>query len=256
MKTLTGFIIEKLKITKDVQDNVSNFLDGFDASSIQYWKLEIGLDPTKVDYTQNDGAKEIILRFGKANKIEQLFDYLAAGCPEFIPNESGIKDWLNFVATTDINDFETYNGKIEEKLCGLIHHKQDDKDIYEKLFINKNKKDVFSTLKPVTKGCYNMFKVQLSLITYEKKFGKSYDLTSIYNEMPIYNHGTREYEVQDITSTDSYIWLGVINKENGKPNEFEFKSLSFLATILGKGDETRGCAVINYVVDDIENMLE
>lgn len=381
MKTLTGFIIEKLKITKDVQDNVSNFLDGFDASSIQYWKSEIGLDPTKIDYTQNKEAEKIILRFGKANKIEQLFDYLAAGCPEFIPTKSGIKDWLKFVATTDINDFETYNGKIEEKLhisnnklkttevdlqklWDLIRQKQNDnvivstkivygnnledipcdvftffnkdgnrklehthfaikalrsnsgnvlqiclqqdptpdgpdedfmrsvvgvytnyntsyetllhntfdgynafldfynycleheKNIHERLFINKNKKDIFSTLKPATNGCYNMFKVQSTLIDYEKQTGKSYDLTNIYDELPIYDHGKTEYEVQDITATEKYILIGAINKENGKPNKFEFGSLSFLSNILGKHDESKGCAVINYIVDDIENNLE
>lgn len=116
MKPITSFINEKLKITKDVQDNVSNFLDGFDASSIQYWKNDIGLDPTQIDYTQNKRAEEIILRFGKANKIDQLFDYLAAGCPNFENNSRGKQEWLNYVATIDINDFEQYNGKIEEKL--------------------------------------------------------------------------------------------------------------------------------------------
>lgn len=239
MKTLTGFVIEKLKITKDVQDNVSNFLDGFDASSIQYWKSEIGLDPTQIDYTQNKKAEEIILRFGKANKIDQLFDYLAAACPEFIPTESGIKDWLNYVATTDIDDFQTYNGKIEEKL-----------------FISKNKKDIFSTLEPAEDGCYAMFVVQNVLIKYEKQYGKSYDLSDIYNELPIYNHGTTDYEVQSITATEKDIWLNVINTKNGRPNEFDFYSLGFLGSILGKGSTSKGFAVINYVVDDIEKILK
>ena len=128
--------------------------------------------------------------------------------------------------------------------------------IEERLVLSKNKKDVFSTIEPSSDGCYAMFVVQKALKKYEEDTGKSYDLTTIYNELPIYNYGKTEYEVQDITATNKDIWIGVINKENGKPNEFEFASLSFLATILGKSDETKGYAIINYVVDDIENILK
>lgn len=128
--------------------------------------------------------------------------------------------------------------------------------IVERLVLSKHKKDIFSTIEPSTDGCYAMFVVQKALMEYEKQTGKSYDLTTIYNELPIYNHGKTEYEVQDITATNANIWLGVISKEYGRPNEFEFASLGLLATILGKGSTSKGFAVINYIVDDIENILK
>lgn len=129
--------------------------------------------------------------------------------------------------------------------------------IIERLVISKHKKeDVFSTIEPASDGCYAMFVVQKALINYAKQTSKSYDLSDIYDELPIYNHGTTDYEVQDITATAKNIWLGVINTKNSKPNEFDFYSLEFLTTILGKGNKSKGCAVINYIVDDIENILK
>ena len=129
--------------------------------------------------------------------------------------------------------------------------------ILERLVLSKHRKeDIFSTLEPSSDGCYALFVVQKALIEYEKQTGKSYDLSNIYNELPIYNHGTTDYEVQDITATDKDVWLGVINTKNGRPNEFEFDSLNLLSTILGKGSTSKGCAVINYIVDDIENILK
>lgn len=129
--------------------------------------------------------------------------------------------------------------------------------IIERLVLSKHKKDIFSTIEPSSDGCYAMFVVQKALKQYEKQTGKSYDLTTIYNELPIFKpHNSSEYEVQDITATNVHIWLGVINKENGKPNEFEFASLGVLATILGKNSTSKGFAVINYIVDDIENILK
>lgn len=130
-------------------------------------------------------------------------------------------------------------------------------DIIERLVISKHKKeDIFSTIEPSSDGCYAMFVVQKVLIKYSEQTGKSYDLTTIYDELPIYNHGTIDYEVQDITASGRYIWIGVINTKNSKPNEFQFSSLEFLTTILGKGNKSKGCAVINYIVDDIENILK
>lgn len=129
--------------------------------------------------------------------------------------------------------------------------------IIERLVISKHKKeDVFSTIEPSSDGCYAMFVIQKVLINYSKQTSKSYNLSDIYDELPIYNHGTIDYEVQDITASDRYIWLGVINTKNGRPNEFQFSSLEFLTTILGKGSKSKGCAVINYIVDDIENILK
>jgi hypothetical protein len=98
--------------------------------------------------------------------------------------------------------------------------------------------------------------VQKALINYEKQTGKAYDLSDIYNELPIYNHGTTDYEAQSITATAQDIWLNVINTKNSRPNEFDFYSLGFLASILGKGSTSKGFGVINYIVDDIENILK
>ena len=130
--------------------------------------------------------------------------------------------------------------------------------IIERLVLSKHKKeeDIFSTLEPSSDGCYALFVVQKALIEYENKTGKSYDLSNIYNELPIYNHGTTDYEVQDITATNKDVWLGVINTKNGRPNEFKFASLNLLSTILSKGSTSKGCAVINYIVDDIEKILK
>ena len=132
------------------------------------------------------------------------------------------------------------------------------KDIMlERLVLSKHKKDIFSTIEPSSDGCYAMFVVQKALKKYEEDTGKSYDLSNIYNEWPIFKpHNSSEYEVQDITATNAHVWLGVINTENGKPNEFEFASLGLLATILGKNSTSKGFAIINYIVDDIENILK
>lgn len=128
--------------------------------------------------------------------------------------------------------------------------------ICERLVLSKNKKDIFSTIEP-SEGCYNTIAVQTALIEYEKQTSESYDLTTIYNELPVFKpHNSPEYEVQDITASERYIWLGVINTENSKPNEFKFDSIEVLATILGKNSTTKGLGVINYIVDDIENILK
>lgn len=130
--------------------------------------------------------------------------------------------------------------------------------IIERLLLSrhKHKKDIFSTIEPSSDGCYAMFVVQKALIEYSKQTDKSYDLSTVYNELPIYDYSKIEYEVQDITASERYIWLGVINKENGKPNEFQFSSLGLLATVLGKGSTSKGFAIINYIVDDIEDILK
>ena len=130
--------------------------------------------------------------------------------------------------------------------------------ILERILINrhKHKNDIFSTIEPSSDGCYAMFVVQKTLIEYEKQTGKSYELSNIYDELPIYKHGKTDYEVQDITATNKDIWLGVINTNNGRPNEFEFASLGLLATILGKNSTSKGFAIINYIVDDIEDILK
>ena len=129
--------------------------------------------------------------------------------------------------------------------------------ITERLVLSKHKKDIFSTIEPSSDGCYAMFVVQKALKKYEENTGKSYDLSGIYTELPIFKpHNSPEYEVQDITATNAHIWLGVINAENGKPNEFKFDSLGVLATILGKNSTSKGFAIINYIVDDIEDILK
>ena len=89
-------------IVEFINESISN-------NSIRYWKTEIGLDPTKVDYSKNKQAAEIIKTFEDADKLSELFDYLVSGIVEPMKE----KDWINYVANTDIEDYETYNGPLE-----------------------------------------------------------------------------------------------------------------------------------------------
>lgn len=77
--------------------------------SVNYWKKEIGLDPTKVDYSKNENAQSIIDQFTEANKLSELYDYLVAG----IDHKMSEKDWVEYVAATDIADYEIYNGPLK-----------------------------------------------------------------------------------------------------------------------------------------------
>ena len=89
--------------------NLSEYInEAISNNSIRYWKKEIGLDPTKVDYSKNDKAAEIIQIFTDAGKVPELFDYLVSGI------ESPMKEneWIEYVAGTDIEDYEIYNGKL------------------------------------------------------------------------------------------------------------------------------------------------
>ena len=85
-----------------INESISN-------NSIRYWKTELGFDPTKVNYSKNKKAVEIIKTFEDADKLSELFDYLVSGIVEPMKE----KDWINYVADTDIDDYETYNGPLK-----------------------------------------------------------------------------------------------------------------------------------------------
>lgn len=85
-----------------INESISN-------NSIKNWKKYIGLDPTKVDYSKNEKAAEIIKTFKDADKLSELFDYLVSGISEPMKE----KDWINYVADTDIKDYEEYNGPLK-----------------------------------------------------------------------------------------------------------------------------------------------
>jgi hypothetical protein len=85
-----------------INESISN-------NSIRYWKTELGFDPTKVDYSKNKQATEIVKTFEEAGKLSELFDYLVSGITEPMRE----KDWINYVASTDIEDYEIYNGPLK-----------------------------------------------------------------------------------------------------------------------------------------------
>lgn len=72
-------------------------------------ETELGFNPMKVDYSKNKQATEIVKTFEEADKLSELFDYLVSGITEPMRE----KDWVNYVASTDIKDYETYNGPLK-----------------------------------------------------------------------------------------------------------------------------------------------
>ena len=90
--------------------NLSEYInESISRNSINYWKKEIGLDPTKVDYSSNEQAQSIIDQFTKADKLPELYDYLVSG----IENKMSEEEWIEYVAATDIADYEEYNGPLK-----------------------------------------------------------------------------------------------------------------------------------------------
>lgn len=77
----------------------------------KYWVETLGVNPYDVNYELNPKALEIIEKFKAAGKLDALFDYFAAGVVDPFESE---KDYLKYVADTDISDFEIYNGKLDE----------------------------------------------------------------------------------------------------------------------------------------------
>lgn len=109
--TLGGFNISKKYLDTHFEKiDESEKLEEQDP--IAFYIEEIGFNPYEVDYSQNADAEEIINTFKQADKLESLFNYIAAGLSEPFEDED---DYLNYVAGTDIEDYETYNGPLNEK---------------------------------------------------------------------------------------------------------------------------------------------
>ena len=100
---LREFIYNELLESKKITENT------------EYWEKTIGFNPYDVNYEKNSQALDIIEKFKEAGKLDSLFDYFAAGLVEPFKTE---KDYLEYVADTDISDYEIYNGKLEESKNG------------------------------------------------------------------------------------------------------------------------------------------
>ena len=91
----------KINKQKNLREDMSN----------EYWIETLGFDPEEIDYSKNPKALYVINQFKKYDKLDSLFDYLASGVVEPFNSE---EDFLDYVADTDIDDYEIYNGKLEE----------------------------------------------------------------------------------------------------------------------------------------------
>jgi hypothetical protein len=108
MKSLTQHITEKLVLTNKskIRANKSSMEDiEWDERSIRFYKDEIGLDPTKIDYANYPKANRIINAFISIDKIVEFFDYICAGSPGRVTKE----EWINLIETFDVDDFIEYN---------------------------------------------------------------------------------------------------------------------------------------------------
>ena len=108
MKSLTQHITEKLVLTNKskIRANGSSMEDiEWNERSIKFYKDELGLDPTKIDYTNYNKANRIINAFISINKINDFFDYICAGSPGRVTKE----EWINLIETFGVDDFIEYN---------------------------------------------------------------------------------------------------------------------------------------------------
>lgn len=108
MKSLTQHITEKLVLTNKskIRANGSSMEDiEWNERSIKFYKDELGLDPTKIDYSNYNKANRIIDAFISINKINEFFDYICAGSPGRVTKE----EWINLIETFDVDDFIEYN---------------------------------------------------------------------------------------------------------------------------------------------------
>jgi hypothetical protein len=108
MKSLTQHITEKLVLTNKskIRANKSSMEDiEWNERSIRFYKDEIGLDPTKIDYANYPKANRIINAFISIDKIVEFFDYICAGSPGRVTKE----EWINLIETYDVDDFIEYN---------------------------------------------------------------------------------------------------------------------------------------------------
>ena len=114
MKNLNQYIIEKLVLKRNLLHNghfdISNV--NFNQNAINYWKDELGFDPTKIDYNEvNTSVKTTIDLFGLNEKIPELFDYICAGSVG--QGDVSIEEWLELLANISIEDYEEYNGELK-----------------------------------------------------------------------------------------------------------------------------------------------
>jgi hypothetical protein len=108
MKSLTQHITEKLVLTNKSKIRANTgFIDDLDwnENAIKFYKDEMGLDPTKIDYANYPKANRIINAFISINKIVEFFDYICAGSPGRVTKE----EWINLIETFDVDDFIEYN---------------------------------------------------------------------------------------------------------------------------------------------------
>lgn len=105
---------------KKVEENLK------EQDSVQYYIEEIGFNPYEVDYSQDTEAEKIIDTFKEAGKLDSLFDYITAGLTEPFETE---EDYLRYVAGTDIEDYEIYNGSLEEALSDNSGQKRISKNV-------------------------------------------------------------------------------------------------------------------------------
>ena len=108
MKSLTQHITEKLVLTNKskIRANKSSIEDiEWNERSIKFYKDELGLDPTKIDYTDYNKANRIINAFISINKINEFFDYICAGSPGRVTKE----EWIDLIETFNVYDFTEYN---------------------------------------------------------------------------------------------------------------------------------------------------
>jgi hypothetical protein len=108
MKSLTQHITEKLVLTNKSKIRANTgFIDDLDwnENAIRFYKDEMGLDPTKIDYANYPKANRIINAFISIDKIVEFFDYICAGSPGRVTKE----EWINLIETFDVDDFIEYN---------------------------------------------------------------------------------------------------------------------------------------------------
>lgn len=110
-KSMDEILDNTFSIKKEEVDNMQLNNKEFSEKSLYYWTEIFGVNPIEVDYEENEEALNIINKFKNANKLEALFDYLSSGVIESFDSE---EEYLDYVADTDISDFEIYNGKLEE----------------------------------------------------------------------------------------------------------------------------------------------
>jgi len=102
---------EEQEQAEDDAEPLREELKEIKTENVMYWVETLGVDPYDVNYELNPKALEIIEKFKAAGKLDALFDYFSAGVVDPFENE---EDYLEYVADTDISDFEIYNGKLDE----------------------------------------------------------------------------------------------------------------------------------------------